>query len=267
MARTAKFVVAFVAIAALSGGIAAAAAPSGESKAKPNAVVPLVNAPSVITQAEYVPLAPCRILDTRHGGGKLAGSTSRAINVAGTTGFAPQGGKSGGCGVPLGASAAALSVTTTNAGGTGYLTLYANGSARPIANQASFAHALNTTTQVNAPLNLTNGHANVFASRAVDVVVDVAGYYSEPIAGSVSSSGTLGYKSAQVLSATHNTTGSYTVHFSRNVGGCILVATTEQSYYNVGGYTTGTNITIFTRDVTQAGGPYTDAAFTFTVTC
>ena len=44
----------------------------------------------------YTPITPCRIVDTRKAGGAI-GAETRTYYVAGTFGFAPAGGTSGGC--------------------------------------------------------------------------------------------------------------------------------------------------------------------------
>ena len=48
----------------------------------------------------YVPFPPCRIIDTRLGGGPLAAGQPRSFEVSGTENFAAQGGMEGGCGIP-----------------------------------------------------------------------------------------------------------------------------------------------------------------------
>lgn len=56
----------------------------------------------------YVPVAPCRVIDTRKDtrspGGIMQIDQPRHFEVAGTTGFEQQGGTAGGCGIPLGAT-------------------------------------------------------------------------------------------------------------------------------------------------------------------
>ena len=54
----------------------------------------------------FVPITPCRIIDTREAGGKLSAVTgSRVFDVAGSgPTFAAQGGKAGGCGIGEGAT-------------------------------------------------------------------------------------------------------------------------------------------------------------------
>ena len=55
------------------------------------------------TQADlvYTPVTPCRIIDTRLGGGIMAANTTRDFLVTGTD-YSAQGGSATGCGVPYG---------------------------------------------------------------------------------------------------------------------------------------------------------------------
>lgn len=57
----------------------------------------------------YVPVAPCRVIDTRGDsrtpGGILQIDQPRHFEIVGTTGFEQQGGTAGGCGIPSGAAA------------------------------------------------------------------------------------------------------------------------------------------------------------------
>lgn len=47
-------------------------------------------AQTALTPSRYVPLAPCRIVDTRMAGGRLGAGTQRTWQVTGTSGFAGQ---------------------------------------------------------------------------------------------------------------------------------------------------------------------------------
>src|SRR5699024_452611 len=68
-----------------------------------------------------VPVTPCRAVDTRIAGGRIAAGGSRGFDVFGTSSFAGQGGDTGGCGVPSYASAVAINLISTQPLGTGYL--------------------------------------------------------------------------------------------------------------------------------------------------
>jgi hypothetical protein len=76
----------------------------------------------------YTPLSPCRIIDTRLGGGILAGGSTRSFFVKGTNGFETQGGTVGGCGVPTAATSVLLNFVAVTPDGLGNL----KGSAYPI---------------------------------------------------------------------------------------------------------------------------------------
>ncbi len=126
-----------------------------------------------------MPITPCRVADTRLGGGIVMGSSTRSFYVAGTFGFAPQGGKSGGCGVPLGATAVATNVTTTQSATSGYLTGYANGGAAPLSSFLSYTRTANVTGNPVLPLATGSGkQLNIKASATTHIVIDVTGYYN-----------------------------------------------------------------------------------------
>jgi hypothetical protein len=75
---------------------------------------------------QFVPVIPCRVVDTRNGSGPLGGpaiqsETSRDF-------YLPQ----GNCGIPSTAVAYSLNLTTVPFGGLGYLTLFPSGGSRPL---------------------------------------------------------------------------------------------------------------------------------------
>ncbi|HJX28508.1 MAG TPA: hypothetical protein VJ885_11380 [Thermoanaerobaculia bacterium] len=136
----------------------------------------------------YVPVAPCRIIDTRLGGGKIAAGSTRAFRVAGTDNFPAQGGKSGGCGVPMGASsplaaAVMLNIVAIDVDGKGNLAAWEFGQPEPLASSINFqkidmnianglivpiAGVSSVTHDLNVKANFSNAH----------LVVDVTGYFT-----------------------------------------------------------------------------------------
>lgn len=114
----------------------------------------------------FVPVTPCRIVDTRLAGGVIAANTMRSFLVTGTTGFEAQGGKAGGCGIPQGSSlpqAAAVVINFVAVGpqGPGDLRAWAYGQTEPLAAVINYA---------NVPgLNIANG-----------IVVPIAGVSTQP---------------------------------------------------------------------------------------
>jgi hypothetical protein len=86
----------------------------------------------------FVPVTPCRVIDTRVGGGKFNVNEVRDYRIAGTAGFLAQGGKDGGCGIPLGgatplAAAVMVNLFAVNPEGSGDFRAWAFGTTMPLA--------------------------------------------------------------------------------------------------------------------------------------
>jgi hypothetical protein len=113
-------------------------------------------------------LTPARILDTR---------SSTPIGAAKTLDLlvAGQGG------VPTtGVSAVVLNVTVTNPSAAGYLIVFPAGVAMPLASNLNFVAGQTVPNLVTVGLG-TGGKVTIYNGYgSVDVVVDVAGYYSDP---------------------------------------------------------------------------------------
>jgi hypothetical protein len=118
---------------------------------------------------QYVPLqTPCRAVDTRLGGGPIAGGTFRNLNPAG-----------GACNIPPpangGTIAYAMNVTVVPQGPLGYLTVWPAGELQPTVS------TLNSDGRVKANAAIiaggSNGDVSVFASSSTDVILDVNGYF------------------------------------------------------------------------------------------
>jgi hypothetical protein len=136
----------------------------------------------------FVPLAPCRIIDTRVGGGKIASGATRDFVVAGTSGFSAQGGNASGCGVPEGATsplaaAVMVNIVAVDPDGKGNMAAWEYGQSAPLASSINYS---------NIGMNIANGlivpiagvgtqpfDLSVKASfAAVHLVADVTGYFT-----------------------------------------------------------------------------------------
>jgi len=215
------------AAAGVAGFASAGAAPGGTGNAGSDAQ-PVTAA--VITQStpenSFVPLDPCRIVDTRAGGGKLAANSTRGFLVKGTSGFAPQGGKAGGCGVPNSAVSVSVSVTTTISSANNRLVAYPAGGVVPTSTTVSCLKSANVTG--SSVVKLASGTGQVMAihnfNATTHVVVDVVGYYVPPLTAFVGANGTLLYTSGRSIQTVHNATGQYIVTFDRDVSQCGIFA-------------------------------------------
>jgi hypothetical protein len=118
----------------------------------------------------YQTVTPVRLVDTRPGTVARQRGTTR-LRSGGTlvVHLTHQ------AGAPLGASGALLNVTAVGAGGPGYLTVSACGT-RPVVSSVNYGTGQATANLV-ATTAAANGTVCVYAFRAVDVVVDLEGWF------------------------------------------------------------------------------------------
>jgi hypothetical protein len=121
----------------------------------------------------FVPVVPCRLVDTREGLGPfgkppLAAGETRSFALPAAT-----------CGIPATASAYALNVTVVPKGPLGYITLWAAGQPQPY---VSTLNSVDGRIKANAALVPagTNGGISVFATDATELVLDINGYFVPP---------------------------------------------------------------------------------------
>jgi hypothetical protein len=176
------------------------------------------------TESKYTPITPCRIADTRVAGGIIAVGHTRSFFVTGTTGFAPQGGHSGGCGIPTAATAISATIISVNATGSGYLRAWPYGSSTPLSSLLNYTNTA-VTGSGNLAINATGArHLNVSANgHPTQVVIDVTGYFAKPLTAFVNSNATLSHGS-RTTGSTLIDTGQYEVDFDRNVSACTYAA-------------------------------------------
>jgi hypothetical protein len=212
-------------------------------------------------ESKFTPITPCRIVDTRSGGGALTGGHARSFLATGTTAFPSQGGTSGGCGIPTAATAIDVSFQSVDSTKTGYV------------NETAYGTAFSTASLLHyAPKQIIGTGTGTFAFQlkssrgSTDVLVDVLGYYIAPMTATVNSDGTLLFGS-RVVSVT-GTTGEYDVQFDRNITGCNYqvspFVTSSAVIASVGRLDTTTDTLLVE---TTVGGTLTPEIFYVMVTC
>jgi hypothetical protein len=180
--------------------------------------------------ATFTTVTPCRIVNTIAGGGALGNGASRSFYVAGTFGFAPQGGKSGGCGIPVGATAIAATITAANSSAHGYLRAYPTGSAEPNATILSYP-VFGGNTGTTIPVNPGSALGLRFTNHGgpTHLIIDVTGYYDQQLAAFISPSGGIYTGTSRVVAASRLTDpGVYEVRFDRDIRYC---SSTASAYY------------------------------------
>ena len=117
-------------------------------------------------------LTPARLLDTRAGTSTIDGAQVGAGAVtSGTTFTLPVAGRGG---VPADASAVVLNVTSANATGNGFVTVYPCDATIPLASNINFTTGTTTANAVIAELSAT-GTVCLYAKGATtDLITDVS---------------------------------------------------------------------------------------------
>ncbi len=130
--------------------------------------------PAGASPTQFIPMAPCRLLDTRPqygGSGPIQGGTSRDLVIS----------QLGGCHIPTTAAAYSLNVTVVPQGLLGYLTIWPTGESRPISS------TLNSDGRVKADAAIviagSQGAVSVYVTNTTNLVLDINGYF-EPTDGS-----------------------------------------------------------------------------------
>lgn len=113
--------------------------------------------------ARFVAVTPCRVLDTRPGRVPAGGSV--VIDVV-----------DGDCGVPDGASAAAFTVTAVDPDGAGFVTMWPADETQPGTSVLNYAEGQVVPNAQIVRLD-ARGRVRVYSHAAVDLVVDVTGYF------------------------------------------------------------------------------------------
>ena len=142
------------------------------------AVVPKVEAAFITGSSAYEAVTPARLADTRPEEGsfgftRLSDQVVR-VQVAGRAN------------VPVGASAAVLTVTGVNTTAAGYVTVYPSGTNLPTASNVNFDGAGQVMANMVTVKLGVDGAVDVYMQRPMDVAVDVSGAYV-PVNGNVRS--------------------------------------------------------------------------------
>ena len=121
---------------------------------------------------QFVAITPCRLADTRNGGGPIQGGTSQTFNL-------PQLAQQMGCGDLSSAAAYSLNPAVVPQGPLGFLTIWPTGEDQPV---VSTLNSLDGRVKANAAVVPAGyqGAISVFASNTTDLVLDIDGYFAPP---------------------------------------------------------------------------------------
>ncbi len=125
----------------------------------------------VISGSRFIPVSPCRLVDTRGAAGPLGGpfvpgNGSRDFPIASSTS----------CSIPNTAQAYSLNLTVVPHGTLGYVTLWPTGQTQPV---VSTLNSPDGRVKANASIVPagTGGAVSVYATDNADVILDINGYF------------------------------------------------------------------------------------------
>jgi hypothetical protein len=221
--------------AALTAGLAAAdIATMNANMVRESMAKHVGGAESVITLLS----SPCRIVDTRFGGGGVLGPTNRLWQAsAAPATIAAQGGNAAGCGTFPNAEFFLVYVTAVPpgaplSGGASFLTLQHDPFSPPPTSTLNFYPGINTATfatpSCQGCLGSSTGGFYAYAASNTHVVIDLVGVgqpTQQTLWAVVNADGTLS-RDSHAVSVTHTAgAGTYVVVFDRNVRNCAYNAT------------------------------------------
>jgi hypothetical protein len=122
---------------------------------------------------KFVPLPPCRIVDTRGETGQT-GAFGPPFMAAGSQRDFPL--PQGACNIPVNATAYSLNVTVVPRGGLSYLTLFPTGQSRPLVSTLNSFEGRIKANAAIVPAG-SGGGVSVFVTNETHVILDVNGYF------------------------------------------------------------------------------------------
>ncbi len=127
-------------------------------------------APAQTAGSRFVPVAPCRVADTRNavgpfGGPPLTATSTRTFTI-------PQ----SACNIPATAQAYSLNATAVPNGPLSFLSLWPAGQPQPVASTLNSWGGIVVANAAIVPAG-ANGAISVFASNQTDVILDINGYF------------------------------------------------------------------------------------------
>ncbi|WP_353828897.1 hypothetical protein [Agromyces sp. SYSU T0242] len=218
----------------------------------------------------FVPVAPCRIADTRLGGGKIGSQVLRNFHVTGTAGFSGQGGVAGGCGIPENAVAIAAGLKAVAPTGSGYLRAWGYGEAQPPSTALTFAKGVDIGDATVLPLGLPDQAYDISTKPykgSIHLLIDVTGYYVLNDHGLLLADGSLDSGGATLWNVEKTGTGAYELVVDHDIWFCSYSVTPFDANLVASASYSAEWINAFDVQLRQPDGTPVDGDFYYSITC
>lgn len=118
---------------------------------------------------QFVPVTPCRLVDTRQTGNPIQGGSSQNFPIT----------QLRSCGIPINSTAFSLNVTVIPHGPLGYLTIWPTGEDQPTVSTMNSPDGRTKANAAIVPSGFDSG-VSVYASDTTDLILDIDGYFAPP---------------------------------------------------------------------------------------
>ena len=275
MKSSRSFVLGAVLVTALLGGSGVTwATTSAPNQAAPAPAKPA--AAGTASASNYVPITPCREVDTRYAltPGPISAGATREFDFTGKPDELAQQGGQYGCTIGSAATAIQVTITATGAAGSGNLAAWDLNASAPGTQVLSYGPIGDSTT--SATIATSSGAIQVEPRGAgTNLIIDVEGYYTAPPAQPEMLTASVGYGGFLGVN-THVTNlvdagGQYQITFDRDITACTFQATAsgKAAYLNeFEPYApNGVTNTLLVEWQFDSGAGEADPAFAVTGTC
>ncbi len=133
----------------------------------------------------FVPISPCRIIDTRLAGGQIAANTVRSFDVTAVSDYSFQGGAANNCngaGAVGSFAAAAINFTVVSPAADGYITAFPFLGTQPLAATVNYTAGdiRGNYSVVKLDQGASANELSVYSFAQTHLVADIVGYYINP---------------------------------------------------------------------------------------
>lgn len=159
----------------------------GKMAVSKNGVVAPTALGDVAADLVFVPIAPCRLFDTRLAGGAIAANTTRGFDVTAVSDYSFQGGSATNCngaGAAGSFAAAAINFTVVTPAIGGYITAFPFGGTQPLAATLNYngGDIRGNLAIVALDQGSSANEVNVYSTAQTHLVADIVGYFINPAA-------------------------------------------------------------------------------------
>ena len=173
------------------------------------------------TPSVFVPIVPCRLVDTRGGNGHV-GTRANPLAQAESATFAVWG-TNGNCTIPTMSTGIATNVTAVNSTADSFVTIYPADAPRPTASNLNVtASSPPTPNQVTVELSATGAIDAYNNGGTLDLIVDIVGYYQPATPGSAGPPGPAG-PAGSLVGGTQYVSGYDTAFWVTNTPGSTYI--------------------------------------------